>query len=311
MGKRALSLTIIICTNNRYDLLEKALASALAQEDAADDIIVVDNSPNKAEGKAFAQRFSDSPKVRFAFEEIQSLSHARNVGTSLAQTDIVAFIDDDAIAEPGWAKALRETFDTVGSDAGCVGGIVKPIWPSAPPAWVTPTLAAYLSIVDWGDRQKELSPTEWLAGCNIAFRRQALLAIGGFRTDIGRTGNPVSLLSNEETSACRTLEQAGYRIFYSPQAVVSHHIDKKRLNASWLSRRIVWQAISDAIAYPEQTTDIANSVIQFKTTSKLFETIAKLRHGIRRQQTLTDIDANALYTLVTVLLCNGIAGPLL
>lgn len=306
-----MTLAIIICTNNRYDLLEKALDSAIAQGNAGDEIIVVDNSPDRDQAKSFACRFSGSAKIRFAFEENQNLSHARNVGAALARSEIVAFMDDDAVAEPGWALALAETFGSAESGTGCVGGAVKPIWPSTPPSWLTPTLAGYLSIVDWGGCQKELGPGEWLAGCNIAFNRQALLDIGGFRTDIGRTGNPLSLMSNEETFAWQALKRAGYKILYSPQAIVSHHIDKKRLDASWLSRRIAWQAVSDAISDPEYATGVANSAPPFKTTHKLFGAIRRLRRNVKSQHRLSDADAKALYGLVMVLLCNGVESPAL
>lgn len=305
---RDLTLTIVICTNNRYGLLEKALASALAQGDAPAEIIVVDNSSNKDEAKAFARRYSGCPQIRFAFEEIQNLSHARNAGVALARTDIVAFMDDDALAEPVWAKALAEAFATGGSDVGCVGGPVRPIWASAPPTWLTPALAGYLSILDLGDKQKELAPGEWLAGCNIAFNRQALLDIGGFRTDIGRTGNPLCLMSNEETAAWQKLKRAGKKVLYSPHAIVFHHVDENRVNTPWLSRRIAWQAVSDTISDPEYASYVANSGATFDTMYMLFGMAWRLLRS-SKQRPLSDADAQALHRLVLILLCKGVGNP--
>lgn len=304
-GEGRLNLAIIICTNSRYSLLEKALASALMQGDSVDEIIVVDNSPDRDRAEAFARGYSSLRQVHFAFEEIQNLSHARNVGIALAHTDIVAFIDDDAVAEPNWAKALIKAFATGGADAGCVGGPVKPIWTSAPPTWLTPALAGYFSILDLGDRQKELSRGDWLAGCNIAFNRQALLSIGGFRTDIGRTGNKLCLMSNEEAAAWQKLKRAGKKVLYSPDAIVSHHINEDRLNNQWLSRRIAWQAVSDVISDPELASRVADSGARFVTARVLLSIAARLLSR-RYQRPLSDGEANALYRLVVVLLSRGI-----
>ena len=304
-GEGRLNLAIIICTNSRYSLLEKAIASALMQGDSADEIIVVDNSPDRDKAENFSRAYSGLARLRFAFEEIQNLSHARNIGTALAQTDIVAFMDDDAVAEPNWAKALIEAFATGGADVGCVGGPVKPIWMSEPPTWLTPALAGYLSILDLGDEKKELSRGDWLAGCNIAFNRQALLSIGGFRTDIGRTGNKLCLLSNEETAAWQKLKRAGKKVLYSPDAIVSHHINEGRVNSQWLSRRIAWQAVSDVISDPELASQVADSGAAFVTARMLFSVAVRLL-GRRYPHPLSDGEANALYRLVVVLLSRGI-----
>ncbi len=275
------------------------------QGDSVDEIIVVDNSPDKDRVKVFARGYSSLPWVRFAFEEIQNLSHARNAGIALARTDIVAFMDDDAVAEPNWAKALIEAFVTGGADVGCVGGPVKPIWMSAPPTWLTPALAGYLSILDLGDKQKELSRGDWLAGCNISFNRQALLSIGGFRTDIGRTGNKLCLMSNEEAAAWQELKRAGKKVLYSPDAIVSHHINEDRVNSQWLSRRIAWQAVSDVISDPELASRVADSGATFVTAQMLLSTAGRLLNR-KYQRPLSDGEANALYKLVVILLSRGV-----
>ena len=102
-----------------------------------------------------------------------------------------------------------------------------------------------------GDAQRELAGREWLAGTNIAFRTSVLRQIGGFRTDLGRTGGGPNLLSNEETDALRRAVAAGHRAFYSPAAVVEHRIGADRLTKEWFRRRVAWQCVSDFILDPE------------------------------------------------------------
>lgn len=245
------------------------------------------------------------PRLRFAFEDVQNLSHSRNVGLALAQGDVTGFMDDDAIAEPSWVKSLVEAFE-LRPDIGCVGGPVKPIWPAATPAWLTPFLAGYLSILDLGDEPKELAPGEWLAGCNIAYDRRALFDSGGFRVDLGRSGNPLSLMSNEETAAWQKLRKTGKKILYTPHAVVSHHIKEERLNASWLSRRIVWQAVSDVISDPEYSKAVANSGTRSDVARTVLELAMRLVVPRKHQRPLTDDEALRLHRFVSYLLCKGI-----
>lgn len=300
-----MNLAIVICTNNRYDLLGKAVESALIQGESACEIVVVDNSPNRGDSEAFARRYAHVPKIHFAFENVQNLSHARNVGVSVARTDVVAFMDDDAVAEPYWAKALLDAFVVGGANVGCVGGPVRPIWASEQPTWLTPNLAGYLSILDFGDKKKELSPGEWLAGCNISFRRQSLIDIGGFRTDVGRIGNELCLLSNEEAAAWQQLKRMGKRVLYEPNAIVFHHINENRANAQWLSRRIAWQAVSDIISDPEYALSVATSV-GASFTMQTFWDIAKNLRRSKPKSPLSNNEAQALYKLVVTLLSTGI-----
>ncbi len=300
-----MTLTIIICTNNRYALLEKAVASALAQTYPRTNILVVDNSPDKKRAEAFADRYAHLPHVRFVFDDIQNLSHARNVGISLAESDIVAFLDDDAVAESYWATALVGVFAAGAGSVGCVGGPVRPIWPGLAPTWLTPFLATYLSILDLGDTQRELCPGEWLAGCNIAFDRLALLEVGGFRQELGRTGNQFSLMSNEEGAAWQSLKKRGMKIVYAPKAIVSHHIKEERLSSQWLSRRVIWQGVSDVISDPEYSKYVTGAGTTFAILRALL-IIALRRLPGRRRRPLTDGEALYLHRFVSILLCRGI-----
>jgi glycosyltransferase involved in cell wall biosynthesis len=243
------ALSVVICTCERYDVLPGAVASVLQQAYRPLELVVVDNSADRAAALAFGERYRGNDKIRYAYEPLQGLSRARNKGVALSRGDIVAFIDDDAVAEPGWAEAIVRAFQLF-PNAGYAGGRVVPRWLAPRPEWLTQDLLGYLSIVDWGGTIRKLRRGEWLAGCNIAFEREALTKAGGFPLDLGRKGTGPMLLSNEEIKLCEAIRSTGKIGIYAPAAIVGHLIGPERLNQSWFLRRAAWQAVSDFIASP-------------------------------------------------------------
>ena len=240
-------LSAIVCTYNRYDVLPDAIDSLLHQsmDPESLEIIVIDNSADQSAAARFRERYSQEPRVNYVFEPTPGLSHARNVGVARARSEIVAFIDDDAIATPDWASQIVRSFEKFDGAAGVVGGRVIPRWASERPPWLSEKLLSYLSIIDWGANLRPLRADEWLVGCNIAFDKQALLSVGGFSRALGRVGPSFALLSNEEIEVCEKIQEAGRTLFYCPDALVHHVIDPTRLTRTWFRRRAAWQAVSD------------------------------------------------------------------
>src|SRR5206468_11188100 len=136
-------------------------------------------------------------------------------------------------------------------------GRVLPRWVDSKPHWLNDDLLKYLTIIDWGGRFRELPPHQWLAGCNIAFDREALAAVGGFSCALGRVGSGLSLLSSDETDVMEKIRATGRVLMYCPDALVEHVIHPARLTHNWFRRRAAWQAVSDFIKDPQRTTAYA------------------------------------------------------
>jgi glycosyltransferase involved in cell wall biosynthesis len=296
----------VVCTYNRYDLLPGAIES-LRQQDApanAVEIIVVDNSPNQTEAAAFGRRYADLPGLTYRTEATPGLANARNVGYAAAQGGIVAFIDDDARAAPSWAAALVAAHLAYDGHAGIVGGRVVPNWLGERPGWLGPQLQGYLSLLDLGGSRRELAAGEALVGCNLSFDRSALIAAGGFATNLGRIGTQATLLSNEEVEVCGRIRRDGKLAVYEPDAVVEHVIQVERLTQDWFRRRAAWQAVSDLIARPEDAPALA---------AKAGRRLAHPIRGRRRLGRLRDRnsaealwnDMVLLYDATIVALCGG------
>ena len=252
-------LSVAVCTYNRHDVLPGAIDSLLKQDCEPDflDIIVIDNSPDQLAAEQFSQRYASEPRIRYVLERVPGLSNARNRATALARADLIAFVDDDAIAAPNWSTRIVQAFDAAGGRAAVIGGRVLPRWVGSKPSWLGDDLLKYLTIIDWGGRFRELPPHQWLAGCNIAFDKNALVAVGGFSRALGRIGSGLSLLSNDETDVMEKINATGRVSMYCPDAVVEHIIDPTRLTQSWFRRRAAWQAVSEFIKDPERTTAYA------------------------------------------------------
>ena len=240
-------ITVVICTFNRYDLLPEAIASIELQDFAEDayELIVVDNSDDLAGRERFLDGLEIACNHRYINEARPGLSRARNIGTNAASGRIVAFMDDDAKASPGWLTHIADTFSRH-ERAGIAGGPVRPIWPVPRPSWLHPWLDGYLTILDRGTVIRPLLPDEWLAGTNIAFRTDALKEAGLFPENMGRIGR--LLLSNEELVVSEKIREMGYEVVYNPEVIVQHRVHAERANQAWMRRRVFWQTISDLFA---------------------------------------------------------------
>lgn len=237
------AIVVIVCTHARAQLLGVCLRSLAGQTLPAErfEVIVVDSAAGTPGAPA-----PDVPTgVRLIAATQPGLSHARNIGLAAARAELAAFIDDDATAEPGWLAAILAAFEA-DPQAAAVGGPVRPIWPGTRPAWLDHRLEGFFSIIDRGPVARRLDADEWLAGTNIAFRRDIALRSGGFNEALGR--QPGSLLGNEELALTEALRRTGHAVRYEPAALVHHTVHADRLNQAWLRRRATWQAISDLLS---------------------------------------------------------------
>jgi glycosyltransferase involved in cell wall biosynthesis len=238
-------LSVIICTFRRYDVLPDAIDSVLAQQgvDREDiEIIVVDNTP--PDERQLVRNVNQCNQ--FITEDISGLSRARNIGIQAAHADLIAFLDDDAIASPTWASEAIELLSSH-PDWDVIGGRILAKYPqNKQPVWIDSKLEEFLSCVDWPvDQPTSMADGVWIAGANMVFRRQVFERDIGFDEQLGRNGSS-SLLSNDETHMFEAIGKN--RIYYVPQMAVDHVIPESRLNPQWFRKRIFWQAISDIIA---------------------------------------------------------------
>jgi glycosyltransferase involved in cell wall biosynthesis len=248
-AETATAISAVICTHNRYDVLSDAIASLETQSIDPDalEILIVDNSTDVPSQIAYWNQHVAPRNARLIIDPVPGLSRARNTALRQAKGDIIAYMDDDAMAFPGWCQAIVDTFDSH-PKAGSAGGPVEPIWPGEQPNWLHELHRGYFTIVDLGEEVRMLAKNEWLAGTNIAFRKSALERAGGFNEGLGRIRN--SLMSNEELVVSAKISELGYESWYTPLARVMHRVHDDRVSQHWLRRRVSWQAVSDLLTNP-------------------------------------------------------------
>jgi len=236
-----MTVSVVICayTLDRWDQLSLAMASVAAQGGAQETILVIDHNDELLE------RARDRwPEARvLANEGPRGLSSARNTALRVAAGDIVAFLDDDAAADPGWLDILVAGF--TGPSVVAVGGSAVPIWPDAAPA-VLPDELLWIVGCSYTGLPTEPGPVRNVMGCSMAFRRDPLMSIGGFNADTGRVGKlPIGC---EETEACILLRQADptHVVRYEPSARVRHHVSADRTRMAYVAHRSWCEGLSKA-----------------------------------------------------------------
>ncbi|MGF1677075.1 MAG: glycosyltransferase family 2 protein [Rivularia sp. (in: cyanobacteria)] len=243
-------ISAIICTHNRDNYLGAAIDSLLSQNFVNGfEVVVVDNG-SKDNTKQVVEQRLHHPRLKYIYEPILGLSVARNTGAKAASGEILAYLDDDAVASPCWLEVLYGAYQS-NSKLAIAGGKVTLLWPeqTLPPRWLSPGLASNLGAYDLGDRVVSIeNPGLTPRGLNYSIRGSFLDEIGGFDTNLGRVGK--NLLSNEELQMTELALEKGWEVVYLPDALVAHNVSPERLKRSWFFSRGWWQGISEC--YREQ-----------------------------------------------------------
>jgi GT2 family glycosyltransferase len=227
------SISVVICAyaDERWDALVKAVRSVERQEHrAAEIVIAVDHNA------ALAARVRAELPASIVVENRTSrgLSGARNSGISIAHAEVIAFLDDDAVAEPDWLACLSEGFNDP-SVVG-VGGSIEPAWSTGRPAWF-PEEFDWVVGCTYRGMPRTTAPIRNLIGANMAFRREIFDEVGGFRSGIGRVGTlPVGC---EETELCIRIRQRfpEATLLYEPRARIFHEVPSHRSTWGYYLRR--------------------------------------------------------------------------
>jgi glycosyltransferase involved in cell wall biosynthesis len=230
-------VSIVLSTCNRRELLARALRALLAQRDAPPhEILVVDNHSTDGTRElvdGMVRGVTDG-RLIYAYEPRQGLSFARNAGIARARAPIVAFTDDDVIADPDWVAAIDGALRRH-ADAQYVGGRVLPLW-QAPPAWLTPDHWSPLALQDHGAEAFAVGAARplCLVGANMAFRVEAFRTAGLFSPAVQLL--PGTLGSTEDHELMRRIWETGGHGVYDPSIVVRTEVQPERLRRGYHRR---------------------------------------------------------------------------
>ena len=225
-------------TYNRGELLQDAVRNVLAQRDAitpAFELLVVDNNSTDKTREIVESFAGVDRRVRYIFEPQQGLSYARNAGIREAHAPLIVFTDDDVRVQPDWVASIVRAFREH-PEADMVGGRVLPIWPAAPPAWLTRDHWAPLALIDCSEVSVTIAANHpiCLLGANLAFRRSVFDSLGGFATDVQRVKDSIGSLEDHEFQL--RLLRIGRQGVYDPRIILHAEIQPNRLERAYHRR---------------------------------------------------------------------------
>ena len=221
-GQAAWGVSVVICTKDRPDDIAQAIASVRASDRFGRhaEIIVVE------EGKV-ARSLAGVRYVHLPSEG-RGFGYARNVGVREAQGDLLAFLDDDCVAEAGWLERLTAPLREDPKILGVAGAVlVRDCGPIGYAENILGFPGGGLRYLD--EARGQVVPTRYLSTCNCAYRRDAVIRAGGFPEE-ARFGGEDFLLAERVATLGSCL--------YVPDAVV-YHRPRGRLRTvfRWFMRR--------------------------------------------------------------------------
>jgi len=208
---------------------------------AYETILVVDHNPVLYE----RLRYALPDIVVVENREERGLSGGKNTGVSMARGEIVAFLDDDAVADPSWLKFFADSY----ADPGVVGvgGLTLPSWDTRRPSWF-PGEFDWVVGCTYVGMPTSRAPVRNLLGGNASFRREVFETVGGFRSGIGRSHDKRPL-GCEETEFCIRLAQRhpGSVLLFDDRAVIWHRVPAERSRFSYFRARCYAEGLSKAM----------------------------------------------------------------
>ncbi|GGR39446.1 hypothetical protein GCM10010497_48360 [Streptomyces cinereoruber] len=272
--------SVVVATRERPGQLARALDSLLDQDHPDFEVVVVDNAPRTEDTRDLVVRkYAD--RVRYVREDVPGLAAAHNAGLAAVRSDVVAFTDDDVIADPHWLTALTEPFaDDPG--LGCVTGLILPARLATP---------AQVLLESHGGFAKGFAPRlydparppadeplfpftagSFGSGANMAFRTDALRRAGGFDP---ATGTGTAAKGGDDLYAFVAVLSAGFRLRYTSRALVWHH------------HRDTWQDLrNQAYGYGAGLTAYLTATL-VRRPRLLPALLARLPRGLAHARTMT------------------------
>lgn len=219
------SVSVIICTRNRADSLRRCLESfekIEPPENSPWELIVVDNGSSDDTRSVVQKASKKGAAIRYVREIRKGTSYGRNTGATHAKGAILAFTDDDCVADPHWLGSITKEFESDPA-LGALGGRVELFDARDKP----------VTIATSRDRLIFSSPYDVfnsIHGCNVAFSSRVFERAGRF--DV-RFGPGTKLLAAEDLDLLYRVHKEGFKIVYCPEALVYHNHGRRTEAEVW------------------------------------------------------------------------------
>lgn len=216
-------ISVAVSTNNRASMLADCVDSLLNQtvDKNRFEIIIVDNNSTDNTEEVSKEFVKNHSNIKYLQEKTVGYSAPRNCGWKNATGNIVAYIDDDEIAAPDWLENIEKAFQ-LEEKPDIVGGIYLIKCDTTPPDWFIESMGGTNK-----NRQKGILNQRkdcYLAGGNIAFKKEVLEKLNGFSNDFNMKNG--FLMMGEDTDICQRAKNAGFQLFYDPEIKICHRMNQ-------------------------------------------------------------------------------------
>ena len=240
--------SVIVCTY-RHDIhgnILDAVASLLNQTYPDIEIIIVVDG-DKSLGDRIATIYDQQDNVHLIVTESGlGVSAARNFGIKKARGDIIAFLDDDAVADRRWIEEMTTTYDK--NDAIAVGGAILPMWLAKKPDYMPEELYWLVGLTHDGFIKEGSKEVRNVFAPNMSFKREVFEKVGFLNEDFGFAKKGTSYIQGEEPEfALRMKSKLGKGVIYNPELIVYHKVPAGKTRLKTLLRRAFYQGYSKAL----------------------------------------------------------------
>ena len=231
---------------DNYSDLVDAIDSLLNQSYADIEVIVVSHTSKNLYEK-IVKAYVTQNKVKVIFSERSLGAYAaRNVGIKAAHGDILAFLDDDAVADEKWVENLVNTYQEL--NAMAVGGKMLPVWLPRKPAYFPEELYWLVGATHKGFAEDKLAEVRNAFGSNMSFKREVFKQAGLFNENLGFSKRGRSYIqAGEAEFSLRMTGKFGVGVIYNPEAIVHHKIPVSKARLKLLFKRSFYQGYSKVL----------------------------------------------------------------
>ena len=205
---------------------------------------------------------------RYIKETNQGIAFARTRGAKEATGEIIAYIDDDCMAEPNWLEEIIK-FYTVNTETMSTGGRIIPEYLVPAADWFGKYFWGLVGNYDLGKSVFQMKGVRYPSGANMHFRKTAFEKYGYFDGNLGRSGK--SLMAGEEKAMYLKLINGNEKVFYLPHVIVHHHVEGNKFDKEYVKRHSMGIGASERLM---------NQGSVLKLLAKFFEYLAKLGYAI-------------------------------
>jgi glycosyltransferase involved in cell wall biosynthesis len=232
-----IKISAVLCSYNRARFIIKAVDSIFNQDfdKSLFEVVVVDNNSTDGVLDRLTEYQTAHPdyNLRFVTEPNQGVAWVRTRCAKEARGAIVAYLDDDSMADPGWLQGIVSFFDEH-PEVYSVGGKITPYFLTGIPDWYSKYFFGLVGSFDQGPSVKRLTGERYPCGANMAFRKKVFDEIGYFNHDLGRKGS--GLLANEEKEIYKRILAAGHQVYYLPYVSVMHAVESNKFDKNYVRR---------------------------------------------------------------------------